>query len=66
MEGMSERMLSEKAEGRRAAIVRASRDVFLRYGFARTTMDDLARAGGVSRPGLYLVFPGKNELFSLS
>ena len=27
-------------------------------------MDDLARAAGISRPGLYLVFPGKNELFA--
>ena len=27
-------------------------------------MDDLARAAGISRPTLYLVFPGKDELFA--
>ncbi len=44
-------------------MVRAGRTVFLRYGFARTTMEDLARAAGISRPSLYLLFPGKEELF---
>ena len=43
--------------------VEAAFDVFLRYGFARTTMADLAKAAGMSRPALYLVFPGKEEVF---
>ena len=46
------------------AVVQASTEVFLRYGFARTTMADLAQAAGMSRPALYLVFPGKDEIFS--
>jgi AcrR family transcriptional regulator len=45
-------------------VVRAATDVFLRYGFARTTMGDLAQAAGMSRPALYLVFPSKDEVFS--
>ena len=53
-----------KAQSRRDAIVRSSREVFLRYGFARTTMEDLARAADMSRPALYLLFPRKEEAFT--
>ena len=38
--------------------------VFLRYGFAKTTMADLAVAAKLSRPSLYELFPGKNEIFA--
>jgi len=44
-------------------IVEAAFGVFSRYGFARTTMADLARAAGMSRPALYLVYCGKGEVF---
>lgn len=43
--------------------VAAAADQFIRYGFARTTMGDIARAAEMSRPALYLLFPGKEELF---
>src|SRR3954451_8835506 len=56
-----------EAEGsgaaRRAAILEAATRVFLRYGFKKTSMDDLARAAGLSRQGLYLHFPTKEVLF---
>jgi len=45
-------------------ILSAAQEVFSRYGYARTTMGDVAQATGISRPALYLVFPGKEELFS--
>ena len=45
-------------------VVQAATEVFLRYGFARTTMADLAHSAGISRPALYLVFPGKDEIFA--
>lgn len=48
---------------RRALILEAAIGVFLRYGFRKTSMDDLARAAGISRQGLYLHFPSKDELF---
>jgi AcrR family transcriptional regulator len=48
---------------RRAAILEAATGVFLRYGFKKTSMDDLARAAGLSRQGLYLHFPTKDALF---
>ncbi len=37
--------------------------VFARYGFRKTSMDEVARAAGVSRQGLYLQFANKEELF---
>jgi AcrR family transcriptional regulator len=48
---------------RRAAILDAATAVFLRYGYKKTSMDDLARAAGLSRQGLYLHFATKEELF---
>lgn len=44
-------------------ILEAATSVFLRYGFKRTTMGDLAQAAGLSRPALYLRFCNKERLF---
>ncbi len=48
---------------KRAAILAAATNVFARYGFKKTSMDDLARAAGLSRQGLYLYFATKDVLF---
>jgi len=48
---------------RRASLITAATGVFLRYGFKKTSMDDLARAAGLSRQGLYLHFPTKEAIF---
>src|SRR3546814_215858 len=53
--------MASEAKIDRAVI--AAADQFIRYGFARTTMGDIARAADMSRPALYLLFPGKEELF---
>ena len=37
--------------------------VFARYGYRKTSMEDVARAAGISRQGLYLSFANKEELF---
>lgn len=44
-------------------IVTEAGKVFLRYGFRRTTMGDLAKAAQMSRPAFYLIFPSKEEVF---
>ena len=54
---------TDTAGARRAAILEAATGVFLRYGFKKTSMDDLARAAGLSRQGLYLHFATKEALF---
>ncbi|MFF0471166.1 TetR/AcrR family transcriptional regulator [Micromonospora zamorensis] len=48
---------------KRAAVLVAAVGVFGRYGFQKTSMESVARAAGISRPGLYLMFPNKEELY---
>lgn len=48
---------------RRARILEGARQVFLAYGFQRTTMDDIARAAEISRPALYLMFRNKTDIY---
>ena len=57
--------MSLKRVGRRteARVLKAAESVFLRFGYRRTTMGDLAAAAGMSRPSLYLVFCNKEEVF---
>jgi AcrR family transcriptional regulator len=49
---------------REERVIAGATDVFLRYGFARTTMGDIAERVGISRPALYLVFANKEEVFA--
>ncbi len=51
------------ADGRREAVLAAAFQQFTRYGFRRTSMEDLARQAGISRPTLYLHFRNKEEIF---
>ena len=63
--GMETEESAELASGdsRREALLEAAVGVFARYGFRKTSMDEVARAAGVSRQGLYLLFADKEELF---
>jgi AcrR family transcriptional regulator len=55
--------MSNSADIRRLHIIAAATPVFLRYGFGRTTMADIAQASGLTRPTLYLAFPDKETVF---
>ena len=55
--------MSDPASIRRSHIVGAATSIFLRYGFGRTTMADIAKASGLTRPTLYLTFPDKESVF---
>ena len=48
---------------RHQLVVEVATEIFLRYGYARTTMADIAQAAGLSRPTLYLSFSDKEEVF---
>lgn len=49
----------------RVRVLRAAYECVARYGFAKTTMEDVARAAGSSRATVYRLFPGgRDELFS--
>jgi len=53
-------MSQEKTE----QVLAAARKVFIRYGYRRVTMAELAEAAQMSRPALYLVFPSKEQIFT--
>ena len=45
-------------------ILDAALDVFVRYGFKRTKMGDIAEAAGLSRQSLYARFANKDEVYA--
>src|SRR3984957_7491576 len=48
---------------RQEHVLSVALEVFGRYGFRKTSMDEVARAADISRQGLYLYFASKEELF---
>ena len=50
-------------DSRLSAVLDAAVGVFARFGYRKTSMEDVARAAGISRQGLYLSFANKEELF---
>ncbi|MGA0289296.1 MAG: TetR/AcrR family transcriptional regulator [Pseudohongiellaceae bacterium] len=52
-----------KHQAKRDAVYDAASVVFAQYGFRRTTMNDIAKSAGISRPALYLMFENKEDLF---
>lgn len=59
---MVRRTKEESLETRRA-IIAAARDVFLEHGVTRTSLEQIARAAGVTRGAIYWHFADKAELF---
>ena len=55
---VADRPAATPAEQLEARIVEAMIDCISRWGVAKTTADDIARAAGISRATLYRVFPG--------
>jgi len=48
---------------RRAQLLNAAREVFVRQGYHSAAMDEIAERAGVSKPVLYQHFPGKLDLY---
>jgi AcrR family transcriptional regulator len=60
----AKRMTEARTEAKkREHVLAAARQVFLRYGYKRTTMGDIAAEASMSRPALYLLFPSKEDVF---
>ncbi|WP_203882372.1 TetR/AcrR family transcriptional regulator [Planotetraspora kaengkrachanensis] len=53
----------EQDDPKRSAVLTAALGLFSRYGFQKTSMEEVAKAAGISRPGLYLLFPNKEQLY---
>lgn len=52
-----------KASPARERIINAAFTLFGRYGFRRTSMEDIASQAGLSRAALYLQFRNKEDIF---
>ena len=53
----------ENLSSRQVRILESATAVFARYGYKKTSLDDVATAAGLSRQGIYLHFASKSELF---
>lgn len=51
------------SDAKKKAVLESAHHLFLRYGYRRTTMGDLAKAAQISRPALYLLYANKEEIF---
>ncbi|MFC5947507.1 TetR/AcrR family transcriptional regulator [Pseudonocardia lutea] len=49
--------------GRRDRVLQSALQSFARYGYRKTSMNEVAREAKISRPGLYFLFSSKQELF---
>jgi AcrR family transcriptional regulator len=49
--------------GRRKHVLGVALQTFARYGYRKASMEDVARAADISRPGLYFLFSSKENLF---
>jgi len=57
-------VLSDDAETARGQILKAAESMFQRYGVMKTTMDDIAKEAGVSRPTVYRYFGDRDTLIT--
>lgn len=64
MESNASNTSASPQDEKRKRILESAFEVALRYGYQRMTMDDVAKASGMSRPALYLQFRNKGEIFS--
>ncbi len=50
-------------EARRTLILGAALECFLKFGYSKTSLDDIAKEARLSRPLLYLKYKNKEEIF---
>lgn len=54
----------DREDERRRCIIAAARGCFLQYGFAKTSLDDIAQRAGISRPLIYRKFKNKEDILA--
>jgi AcrR family transcriptional regulator len=55
--------VSANESARLAHVLETALTVFTRYGFRKTSIEDIAKAAGISRQGIYFHFRNKDEIF---
>lgn len=54
---------SNKKDANRASILKIAQEIFSKYGYKKTTLDDIANAVRKGKSSLYYYFPSKEDLF---
>ncbi|HEY8745081.1 MAG TPA: helix-turn-helix domain-containing protein, partial [Chloroflexota bacterium] len=57
------RVEQARSQSRRQRILEEAAQVFSRYGYRATSVDDIAEASGTSKGGVYFHFPNKDAIF---
>ena len=52
-----------KRADKRALLLKAARDCFARYGYDKTTLEDIGKSLGLNKASLYYYFKNKDEIF---
>ena len=52
-----------KSDEKKELVLRAASEVFARYGFDKTTLDDIGKRAGLNKASLYYYFKNKEDLF---
>ena len=55
--------VAERDAARRYEILESAKTCFLRFGYSKTSLDDIAKTAGLSRPLLYRKFQNKEAIF---
>ncbi|WP_394824612.1 TetR/AcrR family transcriptional regulator [Pendulispora albinea] len=55
--------VEERDAKRRRAILEAARHCFLHFGYAKTSLDDIAKRANISRPLIYRKFKNKDDIY---
>jgi AcrR family transcriptional regulator len=58
------RLTDDEAAARRTNILLAARWCFLNFGFAKSSLDDIAKRANISRTLLYRTFKDKEDIFT--
>lgn len=56
-------MKDAQEQTKQQQILQAAWQAFAAYGFRKTSMDDIARGAGMSRPAVYLHYRNKDDIF---
>lgn len=61
---MTDEVSEDRDALRRREILEAARECFLQFGYAKTSLDDIAKRAGISRPLIYRKFKNKEDVFN--
>ncbi len=54
----------EQTDVKKDQIKESAKSLFFRFGFSKTSMEDIARQSGIAKPTLYYYYSGKEQIFN--